>query len=130
MRPRLLITDDQQDVLTALRFALNREKIEVATVSSPAGALAAASAESFDAALIDLNYTRDTTSGVEGLELLAKLRQVDPDLPIIVMTAWATVGVAVEAMRAGARDFRILEDARGKARLAARRRRRAARRIP
>src|SRR5688500_18928945 len=105
MRPRLLIADDQQDVLSALRLALSREGIDVATVSSPAGALAAATAEPFDAMLIDLNYTRDTTSGIEGLELLGKLRQFDPDLPVIVMTAWATVGVAVAAMRAGARDF-------------------------
>jgi DNA-binding NtrC family response regulator len=105
MRPRLLIADDQQDVLSALRLALSRESVDVVTVSSPAGALAAATAERYDAVLIDLNYTRDTTSGVEGLELLGKLRQLDPDLPVIVMTAWATVGVAVEAMRAGARDF-------------------------
>jgi DNA-binding NtrC family response regulator len=61
--------------------------------------------EQFDAVLIDLNYTRDTTSGAEGLELLGRLRQADPDVPVIVMTAWATVGIAVEAMRAGARDF-------------------------
>ena len=105
MRPRLLIADDQQDVLTALRLALAKEGIEVVTASSPAGALATAAAEPFDAALIDLNYARDTTSGTEGLALLAKLRQNDATLPVIVMTAWATVGVAVEAMRAGARDF-------------------------
>jgi len=105
MRPRLLIADDQSDVLAALRLALSREGIEVVTVSSPTGALAAVAVEGFDAALIDLNYTRDTTSGAEGLELLGKLHQHDPTLPIIVMTAWATVGIAVEAMRSGARDF-------------------------
>ena len=104
MRPRLLIADDQSDVLAALRLALSREGIEVVTVSSPTGALAAVAVEGFDAALIDLNYTRDTTSGAEGLELLGKLHQHDPTLPIIVMTAWATVGIAVEAMRSGARD--------------------------
>ena len=105
MQPRLLIADDQQDMLSALRLALSREPVDIVTVTSPDGALAAATAEQFDAALIDLNYTRDTTSGIEGMELLGKLRQADPDLPVIVMTAWATVNVAVEAMRAGARDF-------------------------
>lgn len=105
MPSRLLIVDDQRDVLTALRLALSREAIEVVTASSAAGALAAAAAEQFDAALIDLNYERDTTSGVEGLHLLERLRQSDPSLPIIVMTAWASVELAVRAMRAGARDF-------------------------
>jgi DNA-binding NtrC family response regulator len=105
MPPRLLVVDDQQDVLSAVRLALSREDLDVVTVSSPDGALAAVTGERFDAVLIDLNYTRDTTSGTEGLELLGRLRQADPDVPVIVMTAWATVGVAVEAMRAGARDF-------------------------
>jgi DNA-binding NtrC family response regulator len=105
MPPRLLVADDQPDVLTALRLLLSNEGIETQSASSPAGALAAAAASRFDAALIDLNYARDTTSGTEGLDLLARLRQTDPHLPVIVMTAWATVGLAVEAMRAGARDF-------------------------
>lgn len=105
MRPRLLVADDQPDVLTALRLLLGKEGIDVVSASSPAGALAAATAERFDAALIDLNYARDTTSGSEGLDLLARLKQTDANLPIVVMTAWATVGLAVEAMRAGARDF-------------------------
>jgi DNA-binding NtrC family response regulator len=105
MRPRLLVADDQPDVLTALRLLLTKEGIDVVLASSPAGALASASTERFDAALIDLNYARDTTSGSEGLDLLARLRQQDPTLPVIVMTAWASVGLAVEAMRAGARDF-------------------------
>jgi DNA-binding NtrC family response regulator len=105
MQPRLLVADDQQDVLTALRLLLGKEGIEVALASSPAGALDAVRATRFDAALIDLNYARDTTSGMEGLDLLARLKQVDPNLPVIVMTAWATIGVAVEVMRAGARDF-------------------------
>jgi DNA-binding NtrC family response regulator len=105
MQPRLLVADDQQDVLTALRLLLGKEGIEVALASSPAGALAAVRATRFDAALIDLNYARDTTSGMEGLDLLARLKQADPNLPVIVMTAWATIGVAVEVMRAGARDF-------------------------
>jgi DNA-binding NtrC family response regulator len=105
MRSRLLVADDQPDVLTALRLLLGKEGIDVVSASSPAGALAAAAAERFDAALIDLNYARDTTSGSEGLDLLARLKQTDANLPVIVMTAWATVGLAVEAMRAGARDF-------------------------
>src|SRR5688572_8246258 len=105
MPPRLLVADDQQDVLSAVRLALSREDLDVVTVSSPDGALAAVTGEQFDAVLMDLNYTRDTTSGTEGLELLGRLRQADPDVPVIVMTAWATVGIAVEAMRAGARDF-------------------------
>jgi len=105
MRPRLLIVDDQRDVLTALRMALAKEGIEVVTSGSPAGALAAVATDSFDAALIDLNYTRDTTSGVEGLNLLETLHQSDPLLPVIVMTAWASVDLAVQAMRTGARDF-------------------------
>jgi DNA-binding NtrC family response regulator len=105
MRQRLLIVDDQRDVLTALRMALTREGIEVVTAGSPAGALSAVATDSFDAALIDLNYTRDTTSGLEGLNLLKRLRQSDPLLPVIVMTAWASVDLAVQAMRTGARDF-------------------------
>jgi DNA-binding NtrC family response regulator len=105
MRPRLLIVDDQRDVLTALRLALTKEGIDVVTAASPAGALVAAAADQFDAALIDLNYDRDTTSGIEGLGLLERLRQNDPLLPVIVMTAWASVELAVQAMRAGARDF-------------------------
>src|SRR5579862_536525 len=105
MRPRLLIVDDQRDVLTALRMALTKEGIELVTAGSPAGALAAVATDSFDAALIDLNYTRDTTSGVEGLNLLEKLHQSDPLLPVVVMTAWASVDLAVQAMRTGARDF-------------------------
>ena len=105
MRPRLLIVDDQRDVLTALRMALAKEGIEVVTAGSPAGALAAVTTDSFDAALIDLNYTRDTTSGVEGLNLLETLHESDPLLPVIVMTAWASVDLAVQAMRTGARDF-------------------------
>ena len=82
MPPRLLVADDQPDVLTALRLLLGNEGIETQSASSPAGALAAAAASRFDAALIDLNYARDTTSGTEGLDLLARLRQSDPHLPV------------------------------------------------
>jgi DNA-binding NtrC family response regulator len=103
--PRVLVADDQQDVLTALRLLLRNEGMLVTTVSSPAGALEAVRSEPFDAAIIDLNYARDTTSGREGLELLSQIHTLEPLLPVVVMTAWATIDVAVEAMRRGARDF-------------------------
>ncbi len=102
---RVLIADDQRDVLEALRLLLKGEGLDCETASSPAGVLAALEARDYDAVLIDLNYTRDTTSGQEGLDLLARLREVDADLPVLVMTAWGTVDLAVEAMRRGARDF-------------------------
>jgi DNA-binding NtrC family response regulator len=103
--PRVLVADDQKDVLSALRLLLKSEGIECETASSPAGAQAALEARDFDAALIDLNYARDTTSGAEGLDLLGRIREVDAHLPVLVMTAWGTVDLAVEAMRRGARDF-------------------------
>ncbi len=102
---RVLIADDQKDVLEALRLLLKGEGLESETASSPAGALAALEARDFDAVLIDLNYARDTTSGQEGLDLLGRIRELDPHLPVLVMTAWGTVDLAVEAMRRGARDF-------------------------
>ena len=103
--PRVLIADDQQDVLDALRLLLKGEGYEVETASSPALVLEAVGSRPFDAVLIDLNYTRDTTSGREGLDLLEKVRALDSSLPVVVMTAWASVDVAVESMRRGARDF-------------------------
>jgi DNA-binding NtrC family response regulator len=103
--PRVIVADDQQDVLTALRLLLKNDGMQVTTVSSPAGLLEAVRSETFDVALIDLNYTRDTTSGREGLDLLPQIHAVDAPLPVIVMTAWGTIDVAVEAMRRGARDF-------------------------
>lgn len=102
---RVLVADDQRDVLEALRLLLKSEGIETETVSSPAAVIAALDRREYDAALIDLNYARDTTSGAEGLDLLARLRDLDESLPVIVMTAWGTVDLAVEAMRRGARDF-------------------------
>ena len=102
---RILIADDQADVLEALRLLLKTEGIEIETAHSPAGILAALEAREFDAILMDLNYTRDTTSGEEGLNLLARIRATDSTVPVVVMTAWSTVEVAVEAMRRGARDF-------------------------
>src|SRR5690606_18553090 len=103
--PRVLIADDQSDVLEALRLLLKGEGFQLETASSPAGVLAAVEAREFDVALIDLNYTRDTTSGEEGLNLLSRIQNLDPTLPVVVMTAWGSVEVAVEAMRRGARDF-------------------------
>ena len=103
--PRVLIADDQPDVLEALRLLLKAEGFQLETASSPAGVLAAVEAREFDVALIDLNYARDTTSGEEGLNLLSRIQGIDPTLPVVVMTAWGSVEVAVEAMRRGARDF-------------------------
>ncbi|MGI9626678.1 MAG: sigma-54-dependent transcriptional regulator [Longimicrobiales bacterium] len=104
-KSRVLVADDQPDVLEALRLLLKSEGFELETVTSPHQALEKASKGSFDVALVDLNYTRDTTSGKEGLDLLASLLSVDPALPVVVMTAWGSVEGAVEAMRRGARDY-------------------------
>jgi len=103
--PRILIADDQADVLEALRLLLKSEGYQIDAVSSPAGVVAALESRDFDVVIMDLNYTRDTTSGQEGLDLLSRIQAIDSVLPVIVMTAWATVGLAVEAMRGGARDF-------------------------
>jgi DNA-binding NtrC family response regulator len=102
---RLLIADDQRDVLEALRLLLKPEGFAIETATSPSGVLDALGLREFDAVLIDLNYTRDTTSGQEGLDLLSRIQAVDSTLPVIVMTAWSSVDLAVEAMRRGARDF-------------------------
>ncbi|HEY7289710.1 MAG TPA: sigma-54 dependent transcriptional regulator [Vicinamibacterales bacterium] len=103
--PHVLIADDQPDVLEALRLLLKGEGFKIESVSSPAGVLEAIDGDEYDAVLMDLNYARDTTSGQEGLDLLSQLRSHDPTLPVVVMTAWGSVEVAVEAMRRGARDF-------------------------
>ena len=107
MNPQLpiLIADDQRDVLEALRLLLKAEGLATVTVSSPEAALEQARTREFACVLIDLNYTRDTTSGEEGLELLAKLREQDAELPVVVMTAWGTIEVAVRAIQGGAGDF-------------------------
>jgi DNA-binding NtrC family response regulator len=102
---RVLVADDQRDVLEALRLLLKGEGLAIETASSPAGVLTTLEARDFDALLMDLNYARDTTSGQEGLDLLARIQRLDATLPVIVMTAWGTVDLAVEAMRRGARDF-------------------------
>jgi DNA-binding NtrC family response regulator len=103
--PRILIADDQPDVVEALRLLLKNEGFVIETASSPVAVYRAVGARQFDVAVIDLNYARDTTSGVEGLELLDQLRAYDDLLPVVVMTAWASVDLAVDAMRRGARDF-------------------------
>jgi DNA-binding NtrC family response regulator len=103
--PRVLIADDQPDILEALRLLLKGEGYRTSTAAAPGAVLALVQREEFDAVLMDMNYDRDTTSGREGLELLPQLLAVDPTLPVIVMTAWGSVDKAVEAMRRGARDF-------------------------
>ena len=103
--PRILIADDQRDVLEALRLLVKGEGYQADTVDSPAAALKALEQRDYDTVLIDLNYARDTTSGEEGLDLLTRIHAADESLPVVVMTAWGSVNLAVEAMRRGARDF-------------------------
>src|SRR5579884_2631607 len=102
---RVLIADDQPHVLEALRLLLKSEGFQIETAHSPASILASVEAHDFDVILMDLNYTRDTTSGQEGLDLLGRIQAIDATVPVVVMTAWGSVEVAVEAMRRGARDF-------------------------
>jgi DNA-binding NtrC family response regulator len=104
-RYRILLADDQQDIRESLRLLLKNEGYETYAAASPSEALVAIEAREFDAVLMDLNYTRDTTSGREGLDLLTAIQKVDSTLPVIVMTAWSSLELAVEAMRLGARDF-------------------------
>ena len=102
---RVLIADDQKHVLDALRMLLSAGGFATETVTHPARVLQALETGSFDAVLMDLNYTRDTTAGGEGLDLLSEIHSLDRLLPVVVMTGWSTVGLAVEAMRRGASDF-------------------------
>jgi DNA-binding NtrC family response regulator len=102
---RILIGDDQADVLEALRLLLKSEGYQIETANSPGSILKALELRDYDVVLMDLNYARDTTSGQEGLDLLTRIHSADESLPIVVMTAWGTVNLAVEAMRRGARDF-------------------------
>jgi DNA-binding NtrC family response regulator len=104
-RPRVLAADDQQHVLEAIEILLRSHGYDVETARSPLIVRENLTTRSYDAVLIDLNYTRDTTSGGEGLDLLSEIVAVDSSLPVVVMTAWASVDLAVEAMRRGARDF-------------------------
>jgi DNA-binding NtrC family response regulator len=102
---RILAADDQTDVLEALRLLLKGEGYQIETVKSPGAVIKAIESRDFSLVLMDLNYARDTTSGQEGLELLDKIQAIDASLPVVVMTAWASIDVAVEAMRRGAKDF-------------------------
>jgi DNA-binding NtrC family response regulator len=101
----VLVADDAPDIVEALRLLLKGAGFTVVHASSPAGVEAAVTSEELDLALLDMNYARDTTSGAEGLDLIARVRRLAPDLPIVVMTAWATVSGAVEAMKRGACDY-------------------------
>jgi len=105
MQSRILIADDQPDVLRALCLLLKGHGYSTETVTSPSDLLEALRRSEFDLLLMDLNYARDTTSGREGLDLLAQLKAIDTVPPIVVMTGWATVGIAVEAMQRGVTDF-------------------------
>src|SRR5258707_6124205 len=114
---RVLLADDQADIRDALRLLLKRESYETQGVASPAEALSAIESREFDAVLMDLNYARDTTSGQEGLDLLTRIQMLDSTLPVVVMTAWSSIEVAVEEVRRGCRDF--LQQQRGNIRLLA-----------
>ncbi len=103
--PHILAADDQPHILEALQLLLRPQGYRVDTAKAPHEVRAALASESYDAVLIDLNYARDTTSGQEGLDLLSEIMTLDGALPVIVMTAWGNVELAVEAMRRGARDF-------------------------
>jgi DNA-binding NtrC family response regulator len=102
---RILLADDQRDVLEALRILLKSESYQTEGVTSLAGIFHALERKEYALLLMDLNYTRDTTSGEEGLSAIVKIQEIDPTLPVVVMTAWASAGLAAEALRRGARDF-------------------------
>lgn len=102
---RLLVADDDRDILEALKILLRSEGYAVESATSPSGVAAAVAARDFDALLMDMNYTRDTTGGAEGLDLLSRIQQLDVTLPVVVMTAWGSIEGAVEALRRGARDY-------------------------
>src|SRR5215470_4173239 len=103
--PRIFGADDQRDVTESLRLLLKGEGYTAETFDHPQALVGALRARAPDAVLMDLNYTRDTTSGDEGLDTIARIRAFDAHTPIVVMTAWGTIGLAVEAMRRGAQDF-------------------------
>jgi phosphoserine phosphatase RsbU/P len=105
MQSRILIADDQPDVLKALCLLLKGHGYSTETVTSPSDLLEAVGRTEYDLLLMDLNYARDTTSGREGLDLLTRLKAIESVPPIVVMTGWATVGIAVEAMQRGVTDF-------------------------
>jgi DNA-binding NtrC family response regulator len=102
---RVLVADDQPHVLDALELLLKNHGYRIETVTHPARVLQALESREFDVVLLDLNYTRDTTAGGEGLDLVSQIRIIDENIPLVVMTAWSSVDLAVEAMRRGASDF-------------------------
>ncbi|MDB4892270.1 MAG: two component, sigma54 specific, transcriptional regulator, Fis family [Gemmatimonadetes bacterium] len=102
---RILVADDDADVLEALRLLLKSEGYQIETATSPSAVIAAVTARDFDALLMDMNYTRDTTGGSEGADLLTQLQQIDNTLPVVVMTAWGSIEGAIESLRRGARDY-------------------------
>ena len=104
-RAKILIADDQSEILSALSFICSAEGYHTTCVESPEAAIAALGKSEFDLLLMDMNYHQDRTSGQEGLDLLRRVQQIDPALPTVVMTAWGSIPLAVEAVQAGARDF-------------------------
>jgi phosphoserine phosphatase RsbU/P len=103
--PRILIADDQADVLEALQILLKNEGFTTEVVTSPRAVVEAVQKKAYDILLLDLNYARDTTSGGEGLELLSQIQTIDSTLPVVLMTAWGSIELAVEALQGGGRDF-------------------------
>ncbi len=103
--PSILIADDDPRILTTLKLLLKSQNYQVVTVSSPAELLTVLARRSFSVALIDLNYQDDTTSGKEGLALITKMKALDEHMPIVVMTGYSSVDIAVEVMKQGAADF-------------------------
>ena len=102
---RLLVADDQAHIRIALEMLFDGEGYQVFSASDPTSLLEALQTQTFDIVLMDLNYTRDTTGGAEGLQLVSRIRSLDPAIPLLVMTGWGNVEIAVEAMRRGASDF-------------------------
>jgi len=102
---RVLVADDQQDVLHAIALLLKLEGFESQTVMHPAAVIEALGASGFDLLIMDLNYTLDTTSGTEGLDLISSIRKINTAVPVLVITAWGTIELAVEALQRGASDF-------------------------
>src|SRR5688572_6055567 len=104
-QPRIFVAHDQRDVLESLRLLFKSEGYAAETFANPEGLVGALRERTADAVLMDLNYTRDTTSGDEGLDTVTRIRSFDANTPIVLMTAWGTIGLAVEGMRRGAQDF-------------------------
>lgn len=102
---RVLVADDQQDVLHAISLLLKLEGFESQTVMHPSAVIEALGSSNFDLLIMDLNYTLDTTSGTEGLDLISSIRKTNTTVPVLVITAWGTIEVAVEALQRGASDF-------------------------